>query len=238
MTPDSSMPATPPRWPIYAKRFLLGVGFLIALPYVLTLIYVIVPPPISTLQIIRLIQGNGLNKQWVALDSISKNLPIAVLASEDARFCAHNGVDWGAVQNVVDSALDGSKRKVRGASTIQMQTAKNLFLWPGRSYIRKGLEVPLAYWIDLVWSKRRVIEIYLNIVEWGPGLYGAQSASVTYFKHPAKKLSRRQSALLAASLPNPILRTAGRPGPLTRKLASRLERRMRGMGPFLSCLEQ
>jgi len=238
MTPEPSFTDQPSRLRVFVKRAVIGIVVLFLLPYVLTLVYAVIPPPISALQVIRFVQGNAVRKEWVALDDISKNLPIAVIASEDARFCAHNGVDWGAVQIVVDSAIDGGKRKVRGASTIQMQTAKNLFLWPGRSYLRKGLEVPLAYWIDLVWSKRRVIEVYLNIVEWGPGLYGAEAAARTYFKRPAKKLSRRQSALLAASLPNPILRTAGKPGPLTRKLASRLERRMRGMGPYLGCLKQ
>lgn len=228
--------------PSILRRTLKYAGIIVllalALPYILTLIYTVVAPPVSTLQIIRFVQGNPINKTWVPLKNISRHLPVAVLASEDSRFCFHNGVDWNAVQAVVDSALGDNERRLRGASTIQMQTAKNLFLWPGRSYLRKGLEAPLALWIDLVLSKRRIIEIYLNIVEWGPGIYGAEAAARKHFKRSAGKLTRRQSALLAASLPNPIIRTAGRPGPLTRKLASRLERRMRTMGGYIGCLKQ
>ncbi|MGI9482401.1 MAG: monofunctional biosynthetic peptidoglycan transglycosylase [Hyphomicrobiales bacterium] len=218
----------------WLKRLAILLFCLLALPYVLTLIYAVVPPPISTLQIIRLAEGQGLQKQWVPLDEISRHLPVAVMASEDARFCEHRGVDWNEVQIAVDKQAG----RLRGASTIQMQTAKNLFLWPGRSYIRKALEVPLAYWIDFVWSKRRIIEVYLNIVEWGPGLYGAEAAARHHFKKPAKNLTRRQSALLAVSLPNPIQRTAGKPGPLTRKLARRLEKRMRFMGAYIKCLKE
>ncbi len=218
------------------KRLVLCVLVILALPYALTLVYKVVPPPITTLQIVRNFEGYGLDKKWVPLDEMSRWLPIAVLASEDARFCSHHGVDWDAVQQVVDSATDGKGKRLRGASTIQMQLAKNLFLWPGRSYIRKGLELPLALWIDLVLSKRRIIEIYLNVVEWGPGLYGAEAAARKHFKRSAKKLTRRQSSLLAASLPDPLTRTAGKPGPLTRKLASRIETRAKQMGAYIKCL--
>ena len=220
------------------KRLVVVAVFLFALPYGLTLVYAFVPPPISMLQIIRLTEGRGLKKQWVPLEEISRHLPVAVMASEDARFCEHRGVDWSEVQVAVDQAGGNRERRLRGASTIPMQTAKNLFLWPGRSYIRKALELPLAYWIDLVWSKRRIIEVYLNIVEWGPGIYGAEAAARYHFKKPAKTLTHRQSALLAVSLPNPIVRNAGKPGPLTRKLARRLEKRMKVMGAYIKCLKE
>lgn len=219
------------------KRLAMTLCVLIALPFVLSLVYIFVPPPVSALQLIRWTQGRAIEKEWVPFGRISRHLPRAVLASEDSRFCSHNGVDWTEVQSVVDKAIEGEGKRLRGASTITMQTAKNLYLWPGRSYIRKGLEVPLAYWLEIVWTKQRILEVYLNIVEWGPGLYGAEAAARKHFKTTAKKLTRRQSALLAASLPNPILRTAGKPGPLTRKLAKRLEKRMRTMGPYMSCVK-
>ncbi|MGI9374089.1 MAG: monofunctional biosynthetic peptidoglycan transglycosylase [Hyphomicrobiales bacterium] len=232
------MSEEPSRFRKLSKRILICVLVVLALPYLLTLVYSAVPPPITTLQIVRIFEGHGLDKNWVSMGQISRQLPIAVMASEDAKFCSHRGVDWSAVQQVVDSATGGKGKRLRGASTIQMQLAKNLFLWPGRSYIRKGLEVPLAYWIDLVLSKRRILEIYLNVVEWGPGIYGAQAAARKHFKVTAKKLTRRQSALLAASLPDPLTRTAGKPGPLTRKLARRIERRAKGMGAYIKCLSK
>ncbi len=116
---------------------------------------------------------------------MSPHLPRAVISSEDARFCQHHGVDWIEFQDVIDEAFDDEEGPLRGASTIPMQTAKNLFLWDGRNIIRKGLEIPLAYWMDYVWPKRRMIEIYLNIVEWAPGVYGAEAASHYHFKKPA-----------------------------------------------------
>jgi monofunctional biosynthetic peptidoglycan transglycosylase len=160
----------------------------------------------------------------VPLDSISPALPVAVIASEDNRFCRHRGVDWGALREVVESAdEDGPSR---GASTIPMQTAKNLFLWSGRSYVRKALELPIALWLDLVWSKRRMMENYLNIAEWGEGVFGAEAAARRYFGKAARDLTRREAALLATALPNPILRDPGRPSPRHRSLANRLLARM------------
>ncbi len=219
-----------------ARRIVSALAVVAALPFVLTVLYAAVPPPVSMLMILNALGGRGIEKDWVPLDDIAPALPRAVLASEDARFCEHNGVDWRAVRTVVEDALDNPGEAPRGASTIAMQTAKNLYLWPGRSYLRKALEIPLAYWIDLVWPKRRQIEIYLNIAEWGPGLYGAQAAARHHFGKPASALTRREAALLAAVLPAPLERNAGRPGPVTRRVASRIVRRMAGMDPYLACL--
>ena len=232
--------AARPRWLKRSRPWMRGVFYGLAVlalwPIVMTLVYAVVPPPVSNLMILRLFTGNGLTKDWVALDQISPHLPRAVIASEDARFCEHNGVDWIEFQEVVDEVFDDDEGPIRGASTIPMQTAKNLFLWDGRNVIRKGLELPVALWMDLVWSKRRMIEIYLNIVEWAPGVYGAEAASQLHFKKSAAKLSRREAALLAAVLPNPIKRKAGKPSKRVSAIAKRIMIRMNGMGPYLTCL--
>ncbi len=202
----------------------------------MTLVYTAVPPPFSNLMILRLFTGNGIHKDWVSLSQMSPQLANAVITSEDARFCEHNGVDWVEFQGVVEDVLDDDEGPIRGASTISMQTAKNLFLWDGRSFVRKGLEIPVAYWMDLVFSKRRMIEIYLNIVEWAPGVYGAEAASQFHFRKPAAKLTKREAALLAAVLPNPIKRKAGKPSKRVSSIANRIMSRMNGMGSYLACL--
>ena len=198
----------------------------------------IVPPPVSNMMLFRLFSGNGLSKDWVSLDEMSPWLAKAVITSEDARFCEHYGVDWVEFQGVVEDVFDDDEGAIRGASTIPMQTAKNLFLWDGRFIVRKGFELPLALWMDLVWSKRRMIEIYLNIVEWAPGVYGAEAAAQFHFKKSAAKLSRREAALLAAVLPNPIKRKAGKPSKRVQAIANRILIRLNGMGPYLTCLER
>ncbi len=165
--------------------------------------------PTSTLMLARWAKGKPYERIYVPLNQISPNLRTAVIASEDALFCRHHGVDWGALREVIDTAdEDGPSR---GASTITMQTAKNLFLWSSRSVIRKGIEIPLALFIDFVWPKRRVLEVYLNIAEWGDGVFGAEAAAERYFRKSVDRLDLRQAALLAAALPNPHLRNPGRP---------------------------
>jgi monofunctional glycosyltransferase len=195
-----------------------------------------VPPPVTNLMLLRALHGNGISKDWVSLDQMSPYLAASVLSSEDARFCSHWGVDWTELQGVIDDVMDDDEGPVRGASTVSMQTAKNLFLWDGRSFLRKLLEIPVALWMDLVWSKRRMLEVYLNIVEWAPGVYGAEAASQFHFKKSASKLTRKEAALLAAVLPNPIKRKAGKPSKGVRRIASRIELRARIMGPYLTCL--
>jgi monofunctional biosynthetic peptidoglycan transglycosylase len=176
----------------------------------------------------------GYDRQWVEFENISPVLVQSVMMSEDGQFCSHNGVDWVQMNNVIEDALDGES--TRGASTIPMQTAKNLFLWNGRSFIRKGLELPLALGSNFIWSKKRLMEIYLNIAEWGPGIYGIEAAARYHFKVSAAKLSRRQAALLAVSLPNPITRVASKPAKGMKRLASLIERRAKGSGYYIKCL--
>ena len=194
-----------------------------------------VDPPVTALMLIRLVQGEGIDYRPVGLGAISAELPQAVLTSEDNHFCTHLGVDWGAVGEVLEDFRDGEE--TRGASTVTMQLAKNLFLWPSRSYVRKGLEIPLAYLVDFAWPKRRIIEVYLNIAEWAPGVYGAEAAARHHFGKSAKDLARREAALLAAALPAPTMRQAGKPGPRTRSTASRIVRRMRNTRELFGCID-
>jgi monofunctional biosynthetic peptidoglycan transglycosylase len=157
------------------------------------------------------------------------------MTSEDSRFCEHRGVDWDALWDVVEAADEDGP--ARGASTLPMQTAKNLFLWPSRSYIRKGLELPIALYIDLIWSKPRMMENYLNIAEWGEGIFGAEAAARHYFRKSAKNLTRREAALLATALPNPLVRNPARPSARHRALAARLMGRMERAAPYTECLK-
>lgn len=209
---------------------------ILAVPFVLVPVYRVVPPPFSALMVMRFVAGAETDYRWRPVGQISEALVRAVVVSEDARICEHDGVDWEVMRDLVGEALDEDGEPVRGGSTIAMQTAKNLFLWPQRSYVRKALEIPLSLWIDLTWPKRRIIEVYLNIAEWGPGIYGAEAASRRYFKRPAAELSSRQAALLAAALPNPMIYTVGKPGPKLRRRAQRVWARMRGASPHIRCL--
>ncbi|MEW6438941.1 MAG: monofunctional biosynthetic peptidoglycan transglycosylase [Pseudomonadota bacterium] len=157
--------------------------------------------PISTLMLGRMLLHEKVDQKSISLDHVSEALRAAVITSEDAHFCHHHGVDWGAMREVIDeSGIDGPSR---GASTITMQVAKNVFLWPGHSYIRKALEIPLALVLDFVWPKRRILEVYLNVAEWGDGIFGAEAAANFYFHEPAADLTLRQAALMAAVLPDP-----------------------------------
>jgi monofunctional biosynthetic peptidoglycan transglycosylase len=187
------------------------------LPYLLTPLYR-VGHPVSTLMAWRWLTGAPVARQWVDFSAISPSLPRSVVASEDAKFCSHHGIDWDALRVVIDDAEDGEV--ARGGSTITQQVAKNLFLWPGRSMVRKAMEFPLALWIDLVLPKQRILEIYLNIAELGPsGQFGAGAGAAYAFGRPASGLSPREAALLAAILPNPVRRSARNPGPGVRRLA-------------------
>lgn len=199
------------------RALILIVLGLVLLPYVLTPIYS-VGHPISTLMIGRFLSGEPVSRKWVDIDAISPALPRSVVAAEDAKFCFHHGIDWGAVQSLIDDAQEGEV--VRGGSTITQQVAKNLFLWPGRSVIRKVLEFPLAMWIDLVLSKKRILELYLNIAELGPsGQFGVEAGANYAFNRPASALSAREAALMASILPNPVARSARNPGPGVRRMA-------------------
>jgi monofunctional biosynthetic peptidoglycan transglycosylase len=202
---------------------MVAVLIVLGLPYVLTPLYWLVQPP-STLMLWRWATGQRVVRTYVPLERMGLYLPVTVMEAEDARFCSHHGIDFQEMREVLDEADDIGE--MRGVSTITQQTVKNLFLWPGRSYLRKALELPLALWFDLILSKRRIMEIYLNIAEWGPnGVFGAQAAARHAFDKPAATLSPHQAALLAASLPNPVIRNARRPGPGLNRLARLYEAR-------------
>jgi monofunctional glycosyltransferase len=200
-----------------ARNLLLIVLAALLLPYLLAPLYR-AGHPVSTLMAWRYLTGAPMTRQWIDFSAISPYLPRSVVSAEDAKFCIHHGIDWDALREVIDDAEEGEV--TRGGSTITQQVAKNLFLWQGRSVVRKALEFPLALWIDLVLPKQRILEIYLNIAELGPaGQFGAQAGSLYAFGRPASALSPRDAALLAAILPNPVKRSARNPGPGVRRLA-------------------
>ena len=193
-----------------------------------------VAPPISTLMLARMAKGESYQRDYVRLDGVAPVLVASVIASEDGQFCRNGGVDWASLNEVL-SDEDGPSR---GASTITMQTAKNLFLWPGRSSLRKGIEIGMALLLGKVWGKAHTMEVYLNIAEWGDGIFGIEAAARRYFDKSAAELDAREAALLATALPNPIKRDAGHPSPLQRRLAARLMTRTRGMDAYLDCVER
>ncbi len=199
------------------RAVVLIVLGLVLLPYVLTPLYS-TGHPVSTLMIGRYFTGETVTRKWVDIDDMSEALPRSVVAAEDAKFCFHHGIDWNSVRTIIEDAQDGEV--ARGGSTITQQVAKNLFLWPGRSVVRKALEFPLAMWIDLLLSKKRILELYLNVAELGPdGQFGAEAGANYAFGRPASALSPREAALLASILPNPVTRSARNPGPGVRRMA-------------------
>lgn len=167
-----------------------------------------------------------LNKDWVPLEEISAALPLAVITSEDQKFEMHFGFDLDAIEKAQKYNEKHKGKRVKGASTITQQTAKNVFLWPARNWIRKGFEVYFTFLIELFWSKERIMEVYLNVIEMGPGIYGAEAASKHYFNKPAKKLSRSESAAIAAILPNPLKWSASKPTLYINKKKAWILRRM------------
>lgn len=191
------------------------IAFLIATFY-FSICFSFIPPRRTPLMLKRQMQQIGekkkynLQHEWVPIDKISPYLIQAVVATEDNRFMKHHGIDFGAIKKARAFNQKSTRRK-RGASTISQQTAKNVFLWPARTYLRKGFEVYFTLLIETVWSKKRVMEVYLNMIEMGPGIYGAEAASQYYFKKPASKLSRNEAVLIAVSLPNPLRRNPARP---------------------------
>ena len=196
-------------------------------PVVVVAIYRFVPPPVTWLMVLRTFEGRGFERKWVPMQDISPNLVRAVIAAEDARFCEHMGFDVGAIQKAM--AANEAGRKLRGGSTISQQTAKNVFLWPGRDWVRKGLETWFTALIEVGWGKRRIMEVYLNSIEWGPGVYGAEAAARKNFKVPAKALSVAQSARLAAILPSPLKWKAAKPGPYVQRRTGKITRNARAV---------
>jgi monofunctional glycosyltransferase len=214
------------KWPLRLLLLIvvLGLG---------ALTFQTVVHPVSNLMVGRWLTGQPVDRRWVPLSAVSPHLVASVILSEDGQFCREHGVDFGALREVIG---DGENAPSRGASTLTMQVVKNLFLWPGRSYLRKALEIPLAVVLDTVWGKRRVLEAYLNVAEWGDGIYGIEAAAQRDFHKPASALTVREAALLATALPNPILRSVTRPTRQHRLLAQRIVDMQGIAGPHVACL--
>ena len=185
------------------RLLLVLVVALVVVPPVSVLAYKFVAPPITILMIQRLVEGHGLDYRWRPLGQMSPALPEAAVAAEDARFCTHHGFDFAAIQAAM-KADQAHPNRIRGGSTISQQTAKNAFLWPGRDYVRKGIEAWYTVLIEAIWGKSRIMEVYLNIVEFGPGVYGAEAASQHFFHKHASQLSAAEAARLIAVLPKPL----------------------------------
>ena len=192
------------------------------------LVYNTIFPPISMLMAARVLTFRHVERQYVPLRKISPHLIRSVIAAEDGKFCDHHGVDWEALHSVVKEVVEEDDAS-HGGSTITMQTAKNLFLWMGFSYARKPIEVPFAIALDAVWSKRMIMENYLNVAEFGRGVFGAEAAARHYFRKSAKNLSPHEAALLAAVLPSPTRRNPARATPFVSRYAASIQARAGGV---------
>ncbi len=218
------------------KWFGVAVLIYIGGSVALTALYSVVNPPITFHMLQRCVEQAfdddrqvRLRKDWVDFEDISPNMIKAAMAAEDNRFRNHNGFDFEEIRRATEDAKRTGK-KPRGASTISQQTAKNVFLWHGRNYVRKGLEVYQTVLIETFWSKRRIMEVYLNVAEFGDGIYGVEAASQYYFGKSAKRLSKRQAALLASSLPNPLKRNPAKPSRRLNRKADRVQFLMTKVG--------
>ena len=188
-------------------------------------LYRFVPPPVTATMLVNAVDGRGITKNWMSLDDMSSNMAVAAIAAEDGNFCRHFGFDFKAMYNALENNIEG-RRKIRGGSTISQQTAKNAFLWQNGGYVRKALEAWFTLLIELLWSKKRIMEVYLNVAETGIGTYGANAGSMRYFRHDASRLSRAEAARIAAVLPLPKKRAAIAPTGYTRRYGDRIARRM------------
>ena len=207
------------------RRPVLTVLLALALLLVASVaIHRFVPPPATFLMVTRAMDGGEMTYRWRSLNDISPRLVEAVIASEDSTFCAHRGFDMKAIEKALKANERGGR--IRGGSTISQQTAKNVFLWPGRDWVRKGLEAGYTVLIETLWGKRRIVEVYLNVAEWAPGVYGAEAAAQHWFGKSAGELSAREAARLAAILPSPRRYDAASPGPYVRRRASRVQAAM------------
>jgi len=225
-----------PRAPRGLRVIVIVVVAALLLPYLITPLYAVVDP-VSTVMLWRRLSGARVERHYLPISRMSPALPLAVIIAEDGRFCSHHGVDLAEIREAMTEADDFEE--MRGGSTITQQVAKNLFLWQGRSIVRKAMEFPLALWIDLVLSKRRIIEIYLNIAQWGPhGEFGVEAGARHAFGKSAHDVSSYQAALLASVLPNPVERNARQPGPGLRRLAGLYVARAAKAPAAASCLRQ
>lgn len=193
----------------------------IALTAVLVVAFRFVPVPVTATM---LMDENGITKDWQSLDNIDRNLVAAVIAAEDSRFCQHSGFDTEAIEQAIRENMEGGR--IRGGSSISQQTAKNVFLWQGGGYVRKGLEAWFTFWIELVWGKRRIMEVYLNVAETGIGTYGAEAGAQRYFGKSAARLTPSEAARMAAALPSPKKRSVKAPSGWLAGHGRRIERRI------------
>ena len=225
--PPALAPAPAPRrrfslWRTIRRVVAILLVFALIGPPLGVIFYKFIPPPFTWLMVERLVQGQGLTKQWTPLSDIDPSLSNAVIAGEDANFCEHHGFDFQAMQAAM-RANAHHPGKVRGGSTISQQVAKNVFLWPSRDYVRKGLEAYFTILIEAIWGKRRIMEMYLNEVEWGPGTYGAQAAARRYFGEDASDIDPGEASRLAAILPSPLKWKAVNPGRYVQKRSRRID---------------
>jgi monofunctional biosynthetic peptidoglycan transglycosylase len=223
------VPASRRSLPVRLVVFVLKAGLAaVVLSVAWVALYRFVPVPLTWPMARDAIAGRHVDRHWVPLSAIATAVPRAAIGAEDARFCAHNGFDFTAMEAA--AARNAGGGKLRGGSTISQQTAKNAFLWPGRSYVRKGLEAWFTMLIEAIWGKPRIMEVYLNIAEMGPGIYGVDAAAQHYFHVSAAGLSAAQASRIAAILPQPIKRNAAKPGRYVKRYARRIERRARVVG--------
>lgn len=187
---------------IFIILFIAQIVYIVALKWV--------DPPITVTQLISFFSGNGLKRDYIKFSEMSSNVRLAVIASEDQLFPDHNGFDVKSIENALTHNTK-KKGRIRGASTISQQVAKNVFLWQGRTWVRKGLEVYFTFMIEMIWGKERILEMYLNVAEMGKGVFGIEAASRSYFKKPAQKLTKTEAAKIAACLPNPKVYTVNPP---------------------------
>ena len=201
-----------------AKIILWFVGISLAL----VIAFKWIPVPVTATMVM---DGNGITKDWESLDNIDPNLVAAVIASEDSKFCEHSGFDTEAIEKAIKNNAQGGK--IRGASTISQQTAKNVFLWQGGGYFRKGLEAWFTFWIENIWGKQRIMEVYLNVAETGIGTYGAEAGAQRYFNKSAARLSADEASRMAVALPSPKTRSVTNPGGWLARYGNTIEARMR-----------
>ncbi len=211
-----------PFWRLISAIVAAALMIFVIGPIIVVAVYRFVPPPVTFLMVQRAFEGRGFERHWVPIREISPSLVRAVIAAEDARFCEHHGFDLNAIQKAM--AANERGKKLRGGSTISQQTAKNVFLWPSRDWVRKGLEAWFTVLIEVGWGKERIMEVYLNSIEWGPGVYGAEAAAQANFHVHANQLTPAQSARLAAIVPKPLAWKAAKPGRYVQRRSGAINR--------------
>ncbi|PKP98576.1 MAG: monofunctional biosynthetic peptidoglycan transglycosylase [Alphaproteobacteria bacterium HGW-Alphaproteobacteria-15] len=204
-----------------ARIFAKGILWFVGVTLLLVVAFKWLPVPVTATMVM---DGNDITKDWESLDNIDRNLVSAVIAAEDSRFCEHFGFDAEAIEQAIEERLAGERQ--RGGSTISQQTAKNVFLWQGGGFFRKGLEAWFTFWIEAVWGKRRIMEVYLNVAETGIGTYGAEAGAQRYFGHSAARLSADEASRMAAALPSPKKRSVKSPGGWLARHGNNIERRI------------